>query len=181
DLRGRRLGRAALQLPRQVRFRDRLAQLHQAARPREHPRENGSLPLYGAHRSPLGARRFPSRTCVRRRARSHRVTLLHELRGAAVHSPGAARSGRVRAVPPAVPAGEDSASLTRCGPATGSPCSATSPIAPTRSPLHSSARSGCATGLGGERSIYTGSLVTSNGALHEAMLDTLSRATEGVA
>ncbi len=40
---------------------------------------------------------------------------------------------------------------------------------------------GRATGLGGERSIYTGSLVTSNGALHEAMLDTLSRATEGVA
>ena len=40
---------------------------------------------------------------------------------------------------------------------------------------------GRATGLGGERSIYTGSLVTSNGALHEATLDTLSRATEGVA
>lgn len=40
---------------------------------------------------------------------------------------------------------------------------------------------GRATGLGGERSIYTGSLVTSNGALHEAILDTLSRATEGVA
>ena len=40
---------------------------------------------------------------------------------------------------------------------------------------------GRATGLGGERSIYTGSLVTSNGALHEAMLETLSRATEGVA
>ena len=40
---------------------------------------------------------------------------------------------------------------------------------------------GRATGLDGERSIYTGSLVTSNGALHEAMLDTLSRATEGVA
>src|SRR5205085_1643819 len=40
---------------------------------------------------------------------------------------------------------------------------------------------GRATSLGGERSIYAGSLVTSNGALHEAMLDTLSRATEGVA
>jgi histidinol-phosphatase len=40
---------------------------------------------------------------------------------------------------------------------------------------------GRATGLDGDRSIYTGSLVTSNGALHEAMLDTLSRATEGVA
>ncbi|HLB81783.1 MAG TPA: inositol monophosphatase family protein [Gemmatimonadales bacterium] len=39
---------------------------------------------------------------------------------------------------------------------------------------------GRATSLGGERSIYTGSLVTSNGALHEAMLDALSRATEGV-
>ena len=39
---------------------------------------------------------------------------------------------------------------------------------------------GRATGLGGERSIYTGSLVTSNGALHEATLDSLSRATEGV-
>jgi len=40
---------------------------------------------------------------------------------------------------------------------------------------------GRATGLDGERSIYARSLVTSNGALHEAMLDTLSRATEGVA
>jgi len=39
---------------------------------------------------------------------------------------------------------------------------------------------GRATGLGGERSIYTGSLVTSNGALHEATLDSLSRAAEGV-
>jgi histidinol-phosphatase len=39
---------------------------------------------------------------------------------------------------------------------------------------------GRATSLGGERSIYAGSLVTSNGALHEVMVDTLSRATEGV-
>src|SRR6266576_3388212 len=40
---------------------------------------------------------------------------------------------------------------------------------------------GRATGLDGERSIYAGSLVSSNGALHEVTLDTLSRATEGVA
>jgi histidinol-phosphatase len=33
---------------------------------------------------------------------------------------------------------------------------------------------GCATGLNGERSIYAGSLVTSNGPLHRAVLDTLS-------
>ena len=40
---------------------------------------------------------------------------------------------------------------------------------------------GRATGLDGERSISAGSLVSSNGALHEVTLDTLSRATEGVA
>src|SRR2546425_12541789 len=33
---------------------------------------------------------------------------------------------------------------------------------------------GCATGLNGERSIYGGSLVTSNGPLHPAVLETLA-------
>src|SRR2546421_9219706 len=112
DLRGRRLGRAALQLPRQVRFRHRVAQLHEAARVRQYPREVGPLPLHGAHRGPLGARRFAPRARVRRRTAADRITLLYELRRAAVHSARAARSGGVRAVPSPLRGGQHASPLT---------------------------------------------------------------------
>src|SRR5258708_645389 len=44
------------------------------------------------------ARRFPSRACLLRRSQTHGPALLHELRGAAIHSEGTVARGRVRGV-----------------------------------------------------------------------------------
>ena len=83
-LRRRRLGRAAFRFVRQVRLRQRLAQLHQAidpvnvtnARPQGR-RHRGAL---GARRQPPGSRVFPTAGGPRRNA------LLHQLgRAAFIH------------------------------------------------------------------------------------------------
>ena len=70
DLRRRGLGRAALQLARQVRLRHRLAQLHQAARAGQRRREGGPQALHDPHRGPLQARRFAPGPRLRGRPRA---------------------------------------------------------------------------------------------------------------
>ncbi len=94
-LRGRRLGRAALQLPRQVRLRHGLAQLHEAHRPGQHhdPHRPWAPPL--AHRGPLEAGRLAPGSRVRGRPSAHRAAVLHQL-GSAALRPGRT-DGRRRA------------------------------------------------------------------------------------
>src|SRR6266487_2648293 len=89
-LRGRGLGRAALQLPRQVRVRHRLAHLHPAPRKGERQDAHGLPPRPPPHRGPVGSRRLPPGTRLPGRPRAHRPALLHELGGAAIHPPGGA-------------------------------------------------------------------------------------------
>src|SRR3989454_1095764 len=101
-LRRRRLGRAGLQLNRQVRLRHRLAELHETARPREHPGAGGPPAVHVAHRDPLRARRLAPGARLRRRAGADRQALLHELGRAALHPGGAPRGRGLRAVPAAL-------------------------------------------------------------------------------
>src|SRR5437879_4375172 len=102
-LRGRRLGRTAVQLARQVRVGHRVAELHAAARGRERPAEDRPLALHGADRGPVGPCRFAPGAPVRRRPGTDGVALLHQLRRVAFHSGRAPAGRRLRAVLAAVP------------------------------------------------------------------------------
>src|SRR5688572_11614130 len=82
-----------------------MAQLHPAPGASEHRHAQRSQAYSRANRSAIGARRFPSRARVRRRPEADRAPLLHELRGAAVHSRGSAGGGGLRTVPAAVSTG----------------------------------------------------------------------------
>src|SRR5439155_1230736 len=93
-LRRRRLGRAGLQLARQVRVRDGLAELHETARAREHPRAGGPPALHVAHRDPLRARRLAPRARLRRRAGADRRARAAQPAWAA--TPLAARCAAIR-------------------------------------------------------------------------------------
>src|SRR5262249_32350633 len=97
-LRRCRLGRASVQLHRQVRVRNRLAQLHAATGEGERHHQDRSQVLHGAHRSPLQARRLAPRPRFRRWSAADRPSLLHELRVDAIHPGRQARSGRLRPV-----------------------------------------------------------------------------------
>src|SRR5438105_3257251 len=79
-----------------------VAELHEAARGREHPSEDRPVALHDADRGAVGACRFASGAPVRRRPGADRIALLHQLRRAAFHSGGAPAGGGLRAVPTAV-------------------------------------------------------------------------------
>src|SRR5437016_761703 len=102
-LRGRRLGRTAVQLARQVRVGHRVAELHEAARGRERPPEDRPVALHGADRGSVGPCRFAPGAPVRRWPGADGVALLHQLRRVALHSGRAPAGRRLRAVLAAVP------------------------------------------------------------------------------
>ena len=89
----------------QVRFRHRLAEFHQAPGAGKHRGAGGPPPVLEAHRGAQQTRQFPSRPCLSRRPGAHGSEILHELRGAAVHSPGGPGKGRLRQVSQALRAG----------------------------------------------------------------------------
>src|SRR5919106_4409741 len=90
----RRVRCRAVPLGRQVRQRDRLAELHRAGRGRRGGAPRGPLARHGPHRGGVPAVRQSPRTRVRRRTGPDRAALLHQRR---VSGPG---PGRVSTAPP---------------------------------------------------------------------------------
>ena len=89
----------------QVRFRHRLAEFYKTPGAGKHRGAGGPPPVLEAHRGAQQTRRFPSRACLPRRPGAHGSEILHELGGAAVHSPGGFGKGRLRQVSEALRAG----------------------------------------------------------------------------
>ena len=82
-----------------------VAELHEAARAGQHRGEGRPEPALEAHRGAEHARRFTPRPRLSRRAEADGTALLHQLGGAAVHTEGRSRKGRLRRVPEALRSG----------------------------------------------------------------------------
>ena len=105
DLRGCRLGRAALLLARQVRLGHRLAELHAAARGRERVGPHRRFARDAAQRGALEERRLAPRPRLRRRPEADRPSLLHQLGVASLRAGREARGRGLRRVQGALRAG----------------------------------------------------------------------------
>ena len=95
----RLLRRGPLQLRRQVRFRHRLAELHEAGGARERRHGGGYELRHAPGRGHVQPLRRASGPRLSRRAGAHRLALLHELRRARAHARGRRRLGRWLAGP----------------------------------------------------------------------------------